>query len=125
MLVDHGINEADVPATLEYLAQPRCGMAGEAVLARFAENGPPAFAVGFVSVTAGILLARHWIAHALYGSTGTTPPLDHSFNVNFFNGRTIWVEREAREACMCARDRREIWCDLWSEDLAADAIPHV
>ena len=116
ILIRNGIEAHEVEAVLQHLARPKCGELGESALSRFAENGPPAFSVGFVSVAAGLLLARHWIAFSQAGPAATTPAETHGLFANFFNGRLSWVEQQARAECACAKDRLEIWEPIWAFD---------
>jgi molybdopterin/thiamine biosynthesis adenylyltransferase len=114
LLLSRGIESRDIESALRYLENPNCGELGETVLKKFADDGAPAFAVGFVSVAAGLLLARHWIRYALYGSTGVTPGNRHYLTINFFNGRFLWHEEAARDSCHCLDGGRERWRALWN-----------
>jgi molybdopterin/thiamine biosynthesis adenylyltransferase len=112
------LTELEVPAdlirsVLTYLDNPKCGELGEKVLRKFAEDGPPGFAVGFVSVAAGLLLARHWIRFALFGPGGVTPPHRHYLTMNFLNGRFLWREESQNPECDCMTSGRARWRVLW------------
>lgn len=98
----------------EYLQNAKCGELGEAALRKFAEDGPPTFAVGFVSVSAGLLLARHWIKFALGGPAAVRSDDGHYLNVNFLNGRMLWTEQGVRSGCDCTLHGRAAWHAMWS-----------
>jgi hypothetical protein len=108
-----GITQDTIDSALRYLDDPQCGELGESVLRKFAEDGPPGFAVGFVSVAAGMLLARHWIRYALYGPQGVTPTDRHYLTMNFFNGRFLWREEAQSVECDCGTSGGERWRALW------------
>jgi molybdopterin/thiamine biosynthesis adenylyltransferase len=112
-LINLGFAPEHIRSALEYLQDPNCGELGESALQKFADDGPPAFAVGFVSVAAGLLLARHWIRYALHGPGGVTSGDRHYLSVNFFNGRFMWHEEGQSETCMCAGGGRDQWRCLW------------
>jgi molybdopterin/thiamine biosynthesis adenylyltransferase len=113
-LVRLGFAANAVTAVLEYLERPRCGELGEAAVKKFAEKGPPAFSVGFVSVAAGLLVARQWIRYACLGPAAICPPGQHYLALNFFNGRALWTEQGAREACCCQSEGRPRWREMWA-----------
>jgi molybdopterin/thiamine biosynthesis adenylyltransferase len=114
VLSARGIDVEHIESALRYLDDPNCGELGRGALEKFAEDGPPAFSVGFVSVAAGLLLARHWICYALLGPASVTPPGRHYLTLNFFNGRFLWREEAQREGCACLKGGREQWRQMWT-----------
>jgi molybdopterin/thiamine biosynthesis adenylyltransferase len=112
-LLQLGISPAAIDDALRYLDDPSCGELGESSLREFADDGPPAFAVGFVSVAAGLLLARNWIRYALHGPTGVTPSDRHYLTMNFLNGRFLWREEAQSSECDCSSWGGELWRSLW------------
>jgi hypothetical protein len=61
-LVELGTSAAERAAVEDYLRNPSCGQAGEAVIRRLGLADATQWAVGFVSVAAGIMLAaRFWV----------------------------------------------------------------
>ncbi len=113
-LLDLGVAPEVVDAVLNYLERPKCGELGEAALRKFAEKGPPAFSVGFVSVAAGLLVARHWIRYAILGAEGICPSGRHYLAVNFCNGRALWTEQGIRDGCICQSHGRRQWQNMWT-----------
>src|SRR6185437_7588147 len=108
-LLSLGIPSDAIDSALRYLEDPRCGELGESMLRKFADDGPPAFAVGFVSVAAGLLLARGWVCYALYGPSGATPSDRHYLTMNFLNGRFLWREEAQSRECNCWGSGGEQW----------------
>lgn len=110
-LIELGITPEEVEAAIGYIEDPKCGELGQEVLRKFADDGPPAFAVGFVSVAAGLLLARHWIRFALFGPAAVTPSDRCYLSINFYNGRCLWHEEKLKDQCDCKE--RTCWQSLW------------
>lgn len=65
-LLEHGLPADAIEA---YLASPDCGKVGEAELKAFAIQEAPQFSVGFVSMTAGILLASSLLKLSVFDSS--------------------------------------------------------
>jgi molybdopterin/thiamine biosynthesis adenylyltransferase len=66
-LVEAGASAEERAAVEDYLRDPECGQVGQAVLRRLGVEGPVDWAVGFVSVAAGIMLAAQFVAIAAAG----------------------------------------------------------
>jgi molybdopterin/thiamine biosynthesis adenylyltransferase len=113
-LLELGMPMEVVKAVLDYLERPKCGELGEATIKKFADKGPPAFSVGFVSVAAGLLVARHWIRYSILGPGGVCPTGKHYLALNFFNGRALWTEQGVREGCVCQSEGRRQWQKMWT-----------
>lgn len=108
-----GIPEEDVDAVLRLIDNPKCGELGRVALLKFAEGGPPAFSVGFVSVAAGILVARNWIRMRVLGAAKVSVLDAHYLNLNFYNGRMSWTEQRPRSTCTCMKLGRQQWRRMW------------
>lgn len=94
-----------------YLQKSGCGQLSSEDLERFAA-GPPAMSVGFVSVTAGILLAVELIRLVMEGRLALTEG-GNSIVANFYNPRlrSLTTGRDAMCNCASIRDHwRSKWC---------------
>lgn len=79
--------EQDLPADAieAYLSAPECGKVGEAELREFALKGSPQFSVGFVSMTAGVLMASSLLKLGIFERLGECTLSMTAFS--FWNGR--------------------------------------
>lgn len=81
-LEEHGLS---VEAIEDYLASPECGKVGESILRDHASQGDNEFSVGFVSLSAGVLLASELFKRLLFPKFfSDQQPMS---TINFLNGK--------------------------------------
>lgn len=93
-----------------YLQKAGCGHLSSEDLEKFAA-GPPAMSVGFVSVTAGILLAVELLRFVLKGRRALTDE-ENSVIANFYNPKLRSLTSGPDAACNCAVTRDQ-WRRKW------------
>ena len=96
----------------EYLSDPQCGGPGEADLARLGLNGRVDWAVGFVSVGAGVLLAARFIRSSVMGVDEEIR--DGSELRYFFWSDQFELSRAKRATnCLICDGLADDWRELW------------
>jgi hypothetical protein len=109
----HGATPAERAAIEEFLSDPTCAGPGGADLARLELFGEVDWAVGFVSVAAGVLLAARFLRAVVLGPTLETA--DGSEWRYFFWPDELFVSRAQRSHdCPVCGPFREDWRTLWS-----------
>jgi hypothetical protein len=110
---EHGATLAERASIEEYLSDPSCARPGEADLARLGVNGPADFAVGFVSVAAGVMLAARFLSSAI---GGVPTQLIEGSELRYFGWKDELAASHARRAsdCVVCADSQNLWRQLWS-----------
>ena len=97
-LLTNGLHAEAIDA---YLNAPECGKVGESELRAFALQGSPQFSVGFVSMTAGILLACSLLRLNIFGQSDEYVSPMTAFC--FWNGRlqpsTLSIDSMCQQQC--------------------------
>ena len=96
-----------------FLELPECGKLSEADLDAFAE-GSPDMSVGFVSVTAGVMLAAQLIRTAMLGVDEVTVN-GHTVNVTFSRTGVRHQKCGPEAGCDCRNGQHDRWCSLWDD----------
>jgi len=101
----------------EWVATGRCGVAGERLLPLLRRNdGEPAFAVGFVSVMSGVMLAaellKDHLVHAAPLTEGQQRAAFQLFSPLARSNRAVAFLRDPR-CPMCVP--KSIACDIWAQ----------
>ena len=97
-----------------YLADPRCGELGEAEFARFRDaHAGHDYAVGFVSVAAGVTVAAQEIRRAIDGTSMWEDGNGASARLLFLNSQAIRTRHRRRSACDCQNIGASAYRDLW------------
>jgi hypothetical protein len=98
----------------------RCGHAGQRELAGFLAAGRQSdYAVGFVSVAAGILAAAQQLRRALTGTTVFDDGQGSAARLNFFNPMTARTRHLRRSCCECRTTGVAAYRALWTNTSAA------
>lgn len=105
-----GADASDVTSVEEYLADPSCGLIGETTLRRLGVGEATEWAVGHVSVAAGVLLAARWAAlGSSQAHQSTVFP-----EARIFFGVDI--------ALVTSQARRKSQCEICGSDTTRDAF---
>lgn len=97
-----------------YLADPHCGELGEAEFARFRDaHAGHDYAVGFVSVAAGVTVAAQEIRRAIDGTSMWEEGDGASARLLFLNSQAIRTKHRRRPACDCRSSGADAYRDLW------------
>jgi molybdopterin/thiamine biosynthesis adenylyltransferase len=110
------VQDVDVGAVEEYLADPKCGEAGERELAKFLLGHQlHDWSVGFVSVAAGVLLATQLVKLAVGGAQLAFPrDIGATLRYNFLNPGPRRSTHGRRAACVCGAEGAHMFRELWS-----------
>jgi hypothetical protein len=108
---DSGVDPDQLAA---YLADPQCGRLAEAEFARFrdAQAGHD-YAVGFVSVAAGVTVAAQQIRRALDGATMWEDGGGASARLLFLKSAATRTQHRRRQNCDCGTTGASAYRDLW------------
>jgi molybdopterin/thiamine biosynthesis adenylyltransferase len=97
------------------LDDPRCGQAGQWELARFlAAGGRSDYAVGFVSVAAGVLAAAQQLRRALTGTTVFDDGQASAARLNLLNPMPTRTRHLRRSGCECRTTGTAAYRALWA-----------
>lgn len=96
-----------------FLSKAECSKLSEADLERFAE-GSPDMSVGFVSVTAGVLLLAQLIRVIVLGIDKTTVS-GHTIAVTFAKVGIRYLKSGPETSCNCRTQLRSTWHRLWEK----------
>ncbi|HUW98188.1 MAG TPA: hypothetical protein VMV40_04995 [Acidiferrobacter sp.] len=107
-VVEHSLPVADIA---RLLAPSVCGQLSESDLQRFAE-GPPEMSVGFVSVTAGVLLSAQLVRLVQRGVDDATQN-GHTVITTFAQASMRHLRSGPDAQCNCAPELRSRWHRLW------------
>lgn len=113
-LQEMGASRDEMAAIADYLADPACGVVGEAALRRLGLNDQIRWAVGFVSAAAGIMAAARFARLALDG-----PPVDPEARLYFLKAGSLSTSSSARKSdCpVCGQpDAARRFAQRWGED---------
>jgi len=105
------LSEDQRAAVVDYLARGKCGMAGQQIIDELGRRSQREFAVGFVSLGAGVMLAAALVQLALDDQAVF---LDgDAVSLNFLNIK-IWSTDYPRQPdCDCLEARETIFRKLW------------
>jgi molybdopterin/thiamine biosynthesis adenylyltransferase len=110
----HDVDLRERSAIEEYLWDPNCGNVGQALLAKLGRDGETDWAVGFVSVAAGVLLASTVVRSVLQG-TAETIVGGSEFFAWFLRpglGRSCSFRKTVCELCT-SEDKQQLYSTLW------------
>jgi hypothetical protein len=109
----HGASATERASIEEYLNAPECSGPGEADLAKLGVQGQVDWAVGFVSVAAGVILAARFIRTAILGA-------EAEFQQGAEARLLFWADeflrsqaRRLRDCPVCGGTFDESWNELW------------
>lgn len=112
----HDADNRERSAIEEYLRDPSCGTAGQAVLAKFGREGEADWSVGFVSVAAGVLLASVYMQTVLEGfeSAVTKGSEYFAWFVRSSLGMSHALRKNVCDICSSV-EKQHIYDHVWSE----------
>jgi hypothetical protein len=109
------VRGVDLELLRAVLDDPRCGQAGQRELARFLAAGRQSdYAVGFVSVAAGVLAAAQQLRRALTGTTVFDDGQGSAARLNFLNPMPRRTRHLRRSGCECRTTGADAYRALWA-----------
>lgn len=112
-LQEMGVSRDEASAVADYLADPACGVIGDAALRRLGLNDQIQWAVGFVSAAAGIMAAARFARLALDG-----PPANTEARFYFLKAGSMSTSSTARkpDCRVCGRhDAARLFTQRWGD----------